>query len=264
MIRRIYDILFYPNSVDPASYRATDLPIAYEHNSLGGEGTTVAFFNDLVDVTEPSQARVDAVLADYTGYTGLICLDIERWNNWGAGGAAAAAAAQTLYLNTLAKCRIRCPSAGFGYYNMGPTIYSNTHWIAAYNAGVLATMRVQSGYFSTLSAAMDAFFPSAYTVELSFRHWFVYVDQGIKECIRIDPSKPRYPFICPEYLNVSGHNNELLPITQWRREMNYIRDRCDGFVVWGGDAINTIDYNSTWWTALEENVTRLTNTPIIS
>jgi len=78
--------MFYPNSPVPSSYGAVRLPVAYEDNSFGGGGTPVAFWDSLSDQALPTQARVNSVLSGYEGYSGIICLDVERWNNWGNGG----------------------------------------------------------------------------------------------------------------------------------------------------------------------------------
>jgi hypothetical protein len=252
--------MFYPNSPAPSSYGAVRLPIAYENNSLGGGGTAVAFWDNLSDQSMPTQARVNSVLSGYESYTGMICLDVERWNNWGAGGLTAGSIALQNYLDLLQMCRVACPKARFGYYNMGPTVYSNTYLAASTNEISLAGIRAQNDLFAPLTAAQDVLFPCAYTVSLSSQDWLSYIQVGIQECIRLEPAKLRYPFLCPTYIGVGGSEGVNVDAQFLQSQMEFCIANGDGFVFWGGSSQN-IDFNSDWWRALINVVGGLTGTP---
>jgi hypothetical protein len=251
-----FDAMFYANSPAPESYGAERLVIAYEHNSFGGGGTELPFWDDLTSEDMPSQARVDAVLSRYRSYSGMICLDIERWNRWGPGGMTAGRRALGLYLELLSRCRTSCPNASFGYYNMGPTIYSGKYYSARWNPIALDSIRRQNDLFEPLTTAQDALFPSCYTVDVSEEHWFSYARIALDECTRLNPTKPRVPFLCPRYINIPRYRNTHISGDLLRRQMEFCLRHGSGFVIWGGGPMY-VDFQSDWWCALSQTVANL-------
>jgi hypothetical protein len=254
--------MFYPNSPVPSSYGAVRLPVAYEDNSFGGGGTPVAFWDSLSDQALPTQARVNSVLSGYEGYSGIICLDVERWNNWGNGGVPAGRMALQKYLDLLHMCRVTCPNARFSYYNMGPTVYSDTYGAAPTNAAALAGIRAQNDLFAPLTAAQDVLFPAAYTVSLSTQDWLPYVQVGIQECIRLAADKPRYPFLCPTFIGIRGSEDVNVDAQFFRSQMEFCIANADGFALWGGNIHNiNINFESEWWREIIAVVSRLSRRP---
>lgn len=261
-----YDYLLWDSPPEPTAYGGIPLvmvseyegPIPYNgRTSFWGPypgGPNAPPFGETLAATNPvpSQEQVDAALAGYENYTGLICLDLESWQSHG-GTQAPAEVSRDKYILILQRCRIKCPLAKFGLYNVLPLLTNPNFYNASQGVGNIAGLRLYQDWFLPIAPHVDVLMPSGYfnrstgvITGTSLKVLSRTNDFVEEEILRCYPDKPVFSFISPFYLNTFSTGRMISGVV-WRRLLEDLERRGWNAVIWGGSTGVTFDTSMEWY-----------------
>lgn len=263
-----YDWLLNSAKPDPSEYGGRPLVMVAEYYGTRPYNGATAFwgpnpggpnappFGETTAATNPcpDQAACDAALAGYENYTGLILLDCESWQSHG-GTQVGAEASRDKYIQLITQCRITCPLAQFGFYNVLPLVTNPGFYNASQGVGNVAGLRQYQDWFLPLAGHVDVICPTWYfnrstgvitgTSLKVLRRTNDFVFEEIARCY---PNMPVYPFIDPFYINTFASGREVSAAV-WRQVLEELEERgCEGAVLWGGSGVGVpFDVTDPWY-----------------
>jgi len=151
-----------------------------------------------------------------------------------------------LFLNLVEWAHEAVPGCVVGYYGHG--LYPEQ------------PSKAQRADAAELAAAVDAFFPSAYTYNDNREKWKNEVNGLVQAAHRLAPGKPVYPYIWPQYHKGTAKQFHLVDGDYWKFQLDTAREcGADGVVIWSGGKPEWND-KAGWW---EETLTFITGNPVV-
>ncbi len=103
---------------------------------------------------------------------------------------------------------------------------------------------------------LDFFSPSLYTYSSDHAQWERVADIMIKRSRLFSTKKPVFVFIWPQYFDhhptPRNLQTKFIPPAQWLNQLEYLYDKVDGIIIWGGwdfkrKRHDTWDSTARWW-----------------
>lgn len=107
-----------------------------------------------------------------------------------------------------------------------------------------------------LAGHVDAFFPSLYTFDDDRERWAKRAQTSLQQSRALDPKKPVYFYIWPQYHVGSARALRYVPGDYWKFQLETARQYGDGVVIWGSSSY-LWNPSSGWWEATQEFATAL-------
>lgn len=146
---------------------------------------------------------------------------------------AASALVNTEALSLISAAKVAAPSALIGFYDLP------AH--SGYAGNAAWQMALQP-----MVDACDFVAPSLYNADTTpwIPSWISYAAMRLAE-MRALTSKPVYPFVWNRYATAP---NAPQPIRDWKIQLQWIKENCDGIILWGGYQ-EVWSAESAWWLA---------------
>ena len=149
------------------------------------------------------------------------------------------------------KCRV---DLKFGFYGQipisdhqlilkGENSKENRFWVQQHDATI------------ELAKAVDALFPSLYTVYDEEYKWEILAKEYIKMARKLANGKPVYAYIWPQYHEGNKEKKgTFINRRFWRKQLELVYELADGAVVWGGWNNGPMKWNENeeWWLETKE------------
>ncbi len=177
----------------------------------------------------PSQASFAAVVRQSIGNPGPLVLDIEHLPLKGDP--------QTIQhnlqtLETLADwAHQAAPGKLIGYFG--------TNTLSKIDPDDLS-------YARELAHHVDAFFQPMYATGPDQANWEKHAAESAAEARSLDPAKPIYFYIWPQYVTGSKHQFEYISADYWHFQLATSQKYADGVVLWSPSRFSWDD-SSGWW-----------------
>jgi hypothetical protein len=199
------------------------------------------------DLTLP-EARTVAGAIERARETDLVTvIDIEHWPLKLTDEETARASVRN-YLTVFRQMKDALPNLTIGFYGVVPVIeFARAR--AARDDVRYAAWAAENTRAQGIADAVDALFPSLYTINPRPDEWVAAADGQLSEARRLAPGKPVYPFVWPNYHPQGGRyplGTEVEP-EYWRVQLEYLRRNADGVVLWGGNKLSWRE-DMPWWT----------------
>ena len=214
--------------------------------SIGLTRATVLYDNILWRSGEPKSGPPSAESIEYwtTMFTqiklqGPLVLDIEHWDIY-------ANADQRQYLvDTANQFKIADRGYQVGYYGFIPqrdTFASLHRWHPSFT-----NWQDRNTAVKPIADAVDALYPSLYTLYAEPQRWEEYAVQNILEARRIAPGKRIVPMLWPQY-HTNCDRKALQYIDQdfWYRQLALCYRMCDGIIIWRGVDAQVWNWQFPW------------------
>jgi hypothetical protein len=102
-----------------------------------------------------------------------------------------------------------------------------------------------------LAAHVDAFFPPMYTFDDNRARWEKRAQTSLAQSRQLDPKKPVYFYIWPQYHVGSARALRYVDGDYWKFQLETARQYADGVVIWGSSSY-VWNPRSGWWEATEQ------------
>jgi Hyaluronidase len=237
----VYDALLFLDKPDLTRYGIRKDWVVY---------TQHLWPSDTSDYQTPNEQGVRAAAQHVwgVGYRGLVQLDIEVWPvdiRFHAQAAVDEGIANTIQMWEWFKDEVP-------QFNVGVYYYPPISDVRGTNAAHVAWLAEANDYLAPLTAVVDAFYPQCYTLDSDQHSWVEHTRLKIAEARRLDYTKPVYPFIWPQYHQISGLVNTYVDYHYWLLQLHTIRNvGADGIILWGGHQVQWDD-SQGWWRATKE------------
>lgn len=198
----------------------------------------------------PTKVNVSRIASKYKNMSNIQILDVEHWKLMSEFDVNSNL---SKYLQILRWYKSSAPRNQVGYYGLP---IGRDYWrsISSKDSDQYKEWQKENDRIINLAREVDISFPSLYTFFNDPDRWVQYAIENIKESRRINPGKPVYPFIWPQFHDSSFLlKGKYIPADFWRLQLDTIRQHADGVVIWGGwDVVSTNkpiawDGNAEWW-----------------
>jgi hypothetical protein len=219
---RMFDNTSYTN-VDLSSSGAIKSNIVYEGDIARLSGQTSDYIKHHtpgVELELPPREAYEALVRRYGTNPGPVVLDIESLYLTGAPNVAQRHFDKLAQMLAWAHGALPCKAIG---------VYGLLGNVAPEYVPLAQRLAVQQ----------DAFFPSLYLVNEDPAAWRARLAERLAEAAAIDPIKPVYPYIWPEYHSGSALAGQYVPTEFWRFQLTESRSLVDGVVIWSMRVPNT-------------------------
>lgn len=212
---QVFDNTFYTN-VDLTRYGAVRSNIVYEHSVAELTGQSQDFRGGTrpgVELALPPQAAYEQLVRRLSVHPGPVVLDFETLY---LKGAADVVQRRFGKLRTLLAWAHRAvPGKAIGYY------------------GLLGNTAPQYLHLAReLAKDEDAFFPSLYVFTNDRTQWRALLARRVAEAKSIDPDKPIYAYLWPEFHDNSNLAGTYVSADYWSFQLAESRTQISGVVVW--------------------------------
>jgi hypothetical protein len=102
-----------------------------------------------------------------------------------------------------------------------------------------------------LARHVDAFFPALYTFDDDRARWEKRAQTSLAEARELDPKKPIYFYIWPQYHVGSARALRYVNGEYWKFQLETARHYGDGVVIWGSSSY-VWDPRTGWWDATQQ------------
>ena len=102
-----------------------------------------------------------------------------------------------------------------------------------------------------LAKHVDAFFPLLYTFDDDHARWEKRAQTSLAQARELDPQKPAYFYLWPQYHVRSARALRYVPGNYWKIQLETARQYADGVVIWGSRSY-VWNPQSGWWDATEQ------------
>jgi hypothetical protein len=176
-------------------------------------------------------------------------IDVESWPV--QGDIATMAESRAKYTDLFWSVKSLSNSKTVGFYNLPPV---PDYWRikAGPGTGKFKEWQKDNDYFSGLAIAVDAFFPSLYTIfEEDIASWQKISDSKIAEIVRYGQNKPIIPFIMPYYHEGNRKKGGTeINSNFFREQIEYLFDHSDGVIIW--TSLEDWNEQNQWWAAVSD------------
>ena len=174
-------------------------------------------------------------------------IDVESWPI--QGDLATMAGSRAKYTDLFWSVKSLSESKVVGFYNFPPV---PDYWRikAGIGAQKFREWQKDNDFYRSLAAAVDAFFPSLYTVfEENIAAWRETTDPKLAEIERYRQNKPVIPFIMPYYHEGNRKKGGTEIDSDFLQgQIEYLFNSTDGVIIW--TALEDWDEHAQWWVAL--------------
>lgn len=225
----------------------------FEHGFIAIEELAVSLFWKKGDDMNalPNKRRYCSVIRKVKSEYEWVIIDVEHWilsTRW----ASEAQVRENLekyvtIMNWAKECR---PELKFGLYATVPIIDHN-YVLKDISSKEYQFWREQNMALTKLVAAVDALFPSLYTVYDEPEKWEYLTREYIKMARFLAGDKPVYPYIWPRYHQGNkSKKGQFISGEFWKFQLEIVYELADGVVFWGGWRRGPMDWdeNREWWT----------------
>ncbi len=244
---RVFEALIYDNKPDMSAVGVEALT-AINHTELWVDKKPG---NDI-----PTANIIASLAREELKDKSIAVVDIEHWPLSGCTDAGVRESVYK-YVQTLNRMKIESQSTKIGLYAILPR---RDYWasISDKNSEKFKQWQKENDELYNIERYIDVFFPSLYTFYNDRDSWAVYAKNHIDEARRINPKKPVYVYLWPQY-HVSNKTLGLSFIDKefWRMQLEVAKLYADGLVLWGGwdfenDARAKWDADAEWWVVTKE------------
>ncbi|WP_189305497.1 hypothetical protein [Streptomyces albospinus] len=109
-----------------------------------------------------------------------------------------------------------------------------------------------------LARYVGAFFPTLYTFDDNRAAWRAKLVKDLEEAKAVDPGKPVYPYLWPQYHDGTPKSPQFLSADHWSYELDTARRLVPGVVIWSGAWPVT---DKGWITATERFMATIAKSP---
>jgi hypothetical protein len=184
--------------------------------------------------TLPDQHAYEAMVRAHDANPGPLVIDIEELP---LGGAPDVAREHQQTLATLADwAHAAAPGKVIGYYGTNTL----THVAPAYVP-----------YAKELAKHVDAFFPPAYTFDDDRTKWQQHAQDAVAEAHSLDPSKPVYFYLWPQYHDNTPKQFQFVDAAYWSFQLGFASRKSNGIVIWSPGKFDWND-STGWWSATQQ------------
>ena len=221
----IYNALLYENMPSMSEFCIKPINVVYAWQLFNG-GAKKGSFN------LPRNNEIHKVVSEIKAKKLITVIDIEHWP---LKDSQINMRSIENYLSVLRSLKQEVPEIMIGYYGAVPVI--DFHGSSAkksssrYQDWIKNNNNVQP-----IADAVDATFPSLYTIDPNRERWLDNAKSVVTESRRLAPNKPLYPFIWPNYHDQGGKYPEDAEVEAdyWSMQLLYLSQHADGIVLWGG------------------------------
>jgi len=246
-IFKIYEALIYDEKPDMSVYGIETLTIL-NHTTLWNPNNTR---NNIPD-KETISNLTHGLLKDKE----IVVINIEHWPLVGATDSTIEKSINK-YVKTLQGFKKEAKSLNVGLYSMIP---ERNYWapVSGRQSENFTEWRKRNNILKPIEEEVDIFFPSLYTFYNDKDEWLIYAKAQIEEARRLNPIKPVYVFLWPQYHNSNSKIGlEFISKEFWRMQIETAKKYADGLVIWGGWDFknnNRLKWNpnAEWWAITKE------------
>jgi hypothetical protein len=116
------------------------------------------------------------------------------------------------------------------------------------------------GYAHELARHVDAFFPPLYTFDDNRLAWQQHAEDVVAEAHRLDPDKPVYFYLWPQYHDGTAKQFQYVDASYWKFQLETAHRLGDGAVLWSPSRYDWDD-TTGWWAATQEFVRTIRTKP---
>jgi hypothetical protein len=217
----VYDNMFYRGKPDTTREGLVGSNILYE-SEIWPRGKDYGVL--------PERSEFEALVRSHVANPGPLVLDIEKLPLSGSD-----ARKHLEVLATLADwAHHAVPHRIIGYYgtNTIPQVAPNS----------------DRAYAIELTRHVDAFFPSMYTFDDDRVKWAARGQEMAKEAHDLDPHKPVYFYLWPQYHDNTPKQFQLIDAAYWKFQLETTCHESNGMVLWGPSKFDWDD-TTGWWQA---------------
>ena len=210
----------------------------------------------------PTETRVKSYSKETLENKDIAFVNVEHWPL--RGFSHDVTANKIKYMTIMKWVKEASPSVNIGLYAMVPI---RDYWKAITGVGSSKYEEWQRENDQLVDLAnspnLNILFPSLYTFYRDREGWVKYAIENIREARRLNPKKPVYVFLWPQYHNSNKLLGlDFLPADYWLLELETAFKYADGVVIWGGwDFVNwrqaKWDENAQWWNATKEFIRKI-------
>ena len=143
--------------------------------------------------------------------------------------------------------RAVAPACTIGAYNLAP-LANYWCWVDPIHSGdTVAKCQAINDALRPIAQGSDWLFPCLYTYYTDDPNWWIYAIGTIAEARRIS-GRPVAPFVW--YKDMTSSNALVDPVL-FGRQLQLIKQSCDGIVLWGGYK-QQWDEKAAWWQATKQ------------
>ena len=193
---------------------------------------------------KPADEQTVRKLARATRPGELVCIDIENWRleNWLVADASEAEQNIDRFIQVITWIREENPTAKVGLYGVLPPGWKSRDG---------SKLQVDIERSKRLAGHVDFIAPSFYTSQREYDDWEESADWLIRNA-RIY-GKPIFPFLWFRYhdgLSPMDLRLQPLPMSVWRKQLDYVRQHADGAIIWSNFQDEWVP-NAPWYRELE-------------
>ncbi len=207
----------------------------------------------------PSEARVKALSRKVLKDKEVAFVDIEHWPLQGTEKQVKVSLLK--YKTVLDWVKEASPQVKLGLYSMFPI---RDYWRAVKSEShhEYKQWQRENDQLKALaeSDSVDIIYPSIYTYYRDQEGWVKYAIANIKEARRLNPNKPVYVFLWPQYHGSSKlFRHTYIAGDYWKLQLETVYKYADGVIIWGGwdfDKWKAEAWNDSapWWKSTQEFV----------
>jgi hypothetical protein len=221
----VYDNMFYRGKPNTAAEGLQASNILYE-NLIWPDKKELGIL--------PNRNAFAALVRSHIANPGPLVIDIEQLP---LKGSSEAARHNMEILATLADwAHEAAPGKVIGYYG--------TNTLTKVPPSNLALAR-------ELARHVDAFFPPMYTFDDDHAKWEQRAQAEAAEARDLDPSKPVYFYLWPQYHDGTPRAFEFIAGAYWKFQLETSRRYCNGIVLWSPSRYDW-DNSTSWWSVTRE------------
>jgi len=219
----LYDALHYRDTPDLSADRIHDIRLIYENKltDTPALGFGARGFNSkrIADMAKISKDKPET----------LVSLDIESWKT--------GPAATRKYINAIQVFRKESGAKKIGLYGFVPfgnkILYKS---LDTNDSRARARWEEFQAETTQIAASVDIFMPSMYTWGGNHDAWIKTAKIAIERARAVDPKKPIYVFVWPQYYSDdSSYNLNFIDTKTWRSELEELYQLADGIILWSSD-----------------------------
>lgn len=173
----------------------------------------------------PPEEVVREIARNAYAKSSVVNIDIERWS---------LPEEVEKYMYVLDVIRDETPNLKVGFY-IGPPKRDYWRAITGIADPKYQEWQQENNALQEFADTVDLLFPNAYTFYEDTNGWELYAKAQIDEAKRLNPNKPAYLTLWPEYHDSNATLvGQYVPVDFFRLQLETAKKYADGVVIWGG------------------------------
>ncbi len=176
----------------------------------------------------------------------LVCLDIEVWPVRGNDDVVQASIGK--FKKVISWIREEAPNLKIGIYG-APPVRDVYRAIQSPDSKAYQDWATENQKLKPLADQVDVIFPSLYTMTKDPETWKSFAMANLQQAAQY--GKPVYAFVWPRYHDsMRGLAWTFLPESYWEMELQTVKGKADGIVIWDWGKGVSWDETNSWWKAV--------------